>query len=663
MNSTTRFLLPLFLLVTTLLHGQIFVDQDAMGANDGSSWANAFTKLEMAILAAEEGDQLWVAAGTYIPGEGTSAPDTSFLLTQNLEMYGGFNGTETTLSERDWETHITALSGDKLGDDDDDDYTVNRSDNCDHVMDISEAVTEATIIDGFTIRNAEAGNDPHGFRRRGGGITTEGNPTIRNCTFLYNNSQNDGGAIHSWRKNLMSFSNCTFRYNYTGNRGAGIFVLNGSVSIQDCEFEFNIAESGGGAVNYGGSSDDSNPVLIINNCVFNENFGSDIGARGGAVGCSGSANTVASITNSVFTNNFSETSAGALGISGNFQLTVSNCQFDNNTTPRWGGAIYCSLRDSVLNITDCVIRNNFAGFTGGGLYVNGGLLSERTAALHIDRVYIQENTAGQGGGGIYIGDANVDISNSVIHGNEVIDLNGAGGALHIENEYQPIAVRLINTTLANNDADLGTGIWQTRTATDSIQGLQLQNCILDNPSGDNYDSENGATISSLGGNLSADGSMLDILTNTNDLNNQAPLFVGSTGNYRLSADSPCINKGIATGASETDIEGTPRVGLPDMGAYEYTGVSSTGSVTEVEHIQIFPNPVKNQLHFTLSTDWDGPLSIQVLNQGGQVLQTEQLPSGHRDQSYTIFAQKLPAGSYHLRISNEQVYHTKLFLKL
>lgn len=72
-------LLPLFLFLGTMcwsanwaisLSAQtVYVRQGATGANDGSSWTNAFTDLQAAIDAAPADSELWIATGAYHPGE------------------------------------------------------------------------------------------------------------------------------------------------------------------------------------------------------------------------------------------------------------------------------------------------------------------------------------------------------------------------------------------------------------------------------------------------------------------------------------------------------------------------------------------------------------------------------------------------------------------
>jgi hypothetical protein len=62
-------------------------------------------------------------------------------------------------------------------------------------------------------------------------------------------------------------------------------------------------------------------------------------------------------------------------------------------------------------------------------------------------------------------------------------------------------------------------------------------------------------------------------TASNIINNQNPVFDSINTSrrfydFRLKANSPAINKGMAT-ANSIDLDGKPRpVGLPDLGAYE-----------------------------------------------------------------------------------------------
>ena len=88
------------------------------GSNtDGCTWATAFTALQSALAIANSGDQIWVAAGTYYPDEGTgqtnNARASTFQMKSGVAVYGGFAGGETLLSQRnsDPATNNTILSG------------------------------------------------------------------------------------------------------------------------------------------------------------------------------------------------------------------------------------------------------------------------------------------------------------------------------------------------------------------------------------------------------------------------------------------------------------------------------------------------------------------------------------------------------------------------
>lgn len=77
----------------------IYVRANASGANNGTSWANAYTNLQTALSNASAGTQIWVAAGTYKPTSGTDR-GISFVMKNGVQLYGGFAGTENSLTHR-----------------------------------------------------------------------------------------------------------------------------------------------------------------------------------------------------------------------------------------------------------------------------------------------------------------------------------------------------------------------------------------------------------------------------------------------------------------------------------------------------------------------------------------------------------------------------------
>ena len=90
-----RFALGLVLLFSLILgditpshaSGVCYVKTDASGQNDGSSWMNAYTSLQSA-LGASPCTEVWVAAGTYTPTQGTNRT-ISFVLKNGVSLYGG----------------------------------------------------------------------------------------------------------------------------------------------------------------------------------------------------------------------------------------------------------------------------------------------------------------------------------------------------------------------------------------------------------------------------------------------------------------------------------------------------------------------------------------------------------------------------------------------
>ncbi len=101
---------------------QLYVDTRATsGSNDGTSWENAYTSLQDALLNAGSGSEIWVAAGDYYPDVGVGLTDNdpaaTFHLRSGVAIYGGFAGVESMLDERDPAINVTVLNGDIDGND------------------------------------------------------------------------------------------------------------------------------------------------------------------------------------------------------------------------------------------------------------------------------------------------------------------------------------------------------------------------------------------------------------------------------------------------------------------------------------------------------------------------------------------------------------------
>jgi hypothetical protein len=92
----------------------VYVDADASSGGDGTSWETAYRYLQDALRAANRGDELWIAEGTYYPdrSDANAALRRGFLVNTSVSLYGGFSGDEASRSQRDPEAHPVVLSGD-----------------------------------------------------------------------------------------------------------------------------------------------------------------------------------------------------------------------------------------------------------------------------------------------------------------------------------------------------------------------------------------------------------------------------------------------------------------------------------------------------------------------------------------------------------------------
>jgi len=385
----------------------IYVDDDAAGANDGSSWENAYVYLQDALAdanSAEKPVEIRVAQGIYKPDQGANQmagdQDATFHLINSVTLKGGYAGFgETDPNERNVDKYVTVLSGDlddndNVNDEPPFDWEKSKRENSYHVI-TNIDTDETVLLDGFTIFGGGVG---YWSAESGGGmITQRGSPTIINCSFT-NCSALDGGAMFNEDSHLniinstfihnlaymgagmqnirsdLTLSGCVFNDNsvfygnfqttepwwgwidiYFAPGGGGMRNVSSQVKLNDCLFTSNTAEQGGGLSNH-----DSNPILV--NCTLTNNSSSCYLHNGLSYG--GGIRNVSSsptLTNCTFSNNSSAWAGGGMYNGGSSNPTLTNCTFSRNSAQVEGGGIYNYMECNPV-LLNCTFAQNTAGY-------------------------------------------------------------------------------------------------------------------------------------------------------------------------------------------------------------------------------------------------------------------------------------------------------------
>jgi hypothetical protein len=98
------------------IRSTIFVNKNAAGSNDGTTWKDAFVNLKDACDMASQfpedmPKEIWIAAGTYKRGSGS---DDFFLLSANTSYIGGFAGWEDFKGQRNAASYETIITGETI---------------------------------------------------------------------------------------------------------------------------------------------------------------------------------------------------------------------------------------------------------------------------------------------------------------------------------------------------------------------------------------------------------------------------------------------------------------------------------------------------------------------------------------------------------------------
>ncbi|MBQ9159840.1 MAG: DUF11 domain-containing protein [Methanobrevibacter sp.] len=348
---------------------------------------------------------------------------------------------------------------------------------------------------GATINNLKFIN---GFSNNEGGALRiyAKNVEVSDCQFENNFARSGSGAVHTsfaprTAENLV-VRNCQFTSNSAGNAAGALGAFAYNFLIDQCTFDSNyvsyITNCYGGAVQVGMDFDES--YGVVQNCRFINNYAvSQNGVSHGGAGC---VRNGTSYVNCVFINNAAD-HGGALTFhaSGN----LNNCEFYSNTATAYGGAVSIALEQNTMDLTvnDCTFNDNSAPLGGAmrlsGMNIeiknsnyNNNYASEYGGAVAVDAVDVcvdgstfNDNVANINGGAVYINGKNTEISNSYFIGNDAIpDVNklndGLGGAIYVNSTQATIKNNVLNLNTARN----GSAVYYGK----SGQSLRLENNVM-----------------------------------------------------------------------------------------------------------------------------------------------------------------------------------------
>ena len=560
------------------------------GANGTcTSWEDA-CELQTALFNAVDGDQIWVAAGTYKPTTTTNR-EATFQLKSGVAIYGGFPAVGGEWFQRNWLTNLTTLSGD-IG------AVGTIGDNSYHVV-TGSGTDDESILDGFTITAGYSyGSVPD---VGGAGLYNEnGNPTLNNVTFTENTAAEGGGMYNSNGSPILS--NVIFSGN-SAAYGAGMFNEFGNPTLNSVSFIGNSGAYGGGMHNIS-----SNPILT--NVTFSDNIVSGTYGYGGGM-YNDTSNPM--LSNVTLTNN---TASGSYGYGGGIynetsSPTLISVTLSGNSANNGGGMYNKSSSPMLTNVT-------FSGNTGRGMVNDsssptltdvtfsenaGGGMSNGTGSNPIlNQVDFYGNTASQYGGGMYNSGGSITLTNVTFSGNSA---SQTGGGMYNSGG----SITLTNVTFSGNSANQGGGIFNNGSSPTLINVTFSENTAT-NHGGGMYNEASSPTLTNVTfyGNSAFIGSAIydinnsdPVVTNTIVWGHTGEQIYGDFGSFPVITYSVIQNGWLGDGNISSDPVLLP---LTDNGGYTHTHALGAGSsAIDTGNPDVCPHT--DQRIYARPTDGDG----------------------------------------------------------
>jgi parallel beta-helix repeat protein len=312
-----------------------------------------------------------------------------------------------------------------------------------------------------------------------------GNMISANMASLY-----DGGGLYMDKSTAGLNGNMIVANTAGGGHGGGLYLSASSISLGGNTLSGNMARySGGGAYLLGSEVTVSGNDLTANTAggyggglyvgssaaTFNANTlsANTAGGRGGGLYLDYSDN--AGLAGNTILLNTANGSVSADGGGGIWVQDSNNVTLDANVILSNTASLNCgglSLNSGSATLTGNTLTANAAGGNGGGLcvaagaavvntnsisgntaYLGGGLYGDGSS-ITLNRSSVLSNTASDSGGGLYLYRSEATLVNSVVADNQA---SGAGSGLYVRSS----SPRLVHTTLARNHGGDGSGLYIT----------------------------------------------------------------------------------------------------------------------------------------------------------------------------------------------------------
>lgn len=247
-------------------------------------------------------------------------------------------------------------------------------------------------------------------------------------------------------------------------------------------------------------------------------------------------------------------------VPGGRTVSMSGLTISNGRISAFGAGI---LNSGTLKISECTVSGNTAiGFvSGGGIFSDGTLVA--------NGVTFSGNSCDFGAGLALYPPGTSTITNCTISGNNSPSATGGlGGGILIG--FSPVAVSIVNSTIASNTIANSAGGGIGLASGDATQTLSYRNTIIGGNTSPQVAIYSGA-VTSLGYNISSD--FTGALTATGDKVNTNPLLGlladngGPTNTHAPLAKSPAIDAGGSVAGLATDQRGTNYPRVQDLNAF------------------------------------------------------------------------------------------------